>query len=656
VESRSQLRAWSTHSSSVYDLAFSPDDRQLATSAKDMTAWLLDVQQSIPPRVLHGHVQRVYGVSICSSTGRVSTGGADGAVKVWRQAATSVHTRMVTKFGGTVLTFSPDGESFIETTGAGESIVHASDGSAARVVPSSVVPGGARVAWYDRGFVLSGGGDVGLSKVLRQEARDRDAIEQWDYDADGDQDRVTGVGQPEHVLWQENLGDDRFAPPRLFEIPEARQQMTAVSNIDDDPDLEYLCLSPWRRNVVSIDFNASQESYQRRSVVEDLTEPAALIVADLNSDQRNDVVVAIDSCEALAWYEQVESSPPEFRNQGVLAANAHGVNSLAAADLLGNGKTDVVATRLNESTLLVLESTDRGKFVRHVLELGDLGPAIVDVVDFDEDGDADILVASADRAVWLENQGRRSFSAPQTIESLEAEWSRPLPPTVAIYDRDDLQSPRRLSVCTDVTHQVAMTRAGDRLAVATYANVIQVWDLKSDRHIKSLPTRDARTWDLAYSRDGRFLLAAVGDYLHIWDAKTYELISNLKRHENSIQQIDISARSDRIVTVSDDLTVRLSALPPHGDDVVLLGNNSSPRAVKFSDDGQRVVTGSVDGAVRIWDVRTGQELLTLDEGSELLGGAEGGVRDVAIVENRAVLALIRTDKHDASFVVEWRAD
>ena len=42
--------------------------------------------------------------------------------------------------------------------------------------------------------------------------------------------------------------------------------------------------------------------------------------------------------------------------------------------------------------------------------------------------------------------------------------------------------------------------------------------------------------------------------------------------------------------------------------------------VEFTRNGQRIATSSLDGTVRIWDVKTGLEVLTLDEHT---GGVEG---------------------------------
>jgi len=54
----------------------------------------------------------------------------------------------------------------------------------------------------------------------------------------------------------------------------------------------------------------------------------------------------------------------------------------------------------------------------------------------------------------------------------------------------------------------------------------------------------------------------------------------------------------------------------------LTGHSAELRPVAFSSDGKFLATGSGDNTAKIWDVETGQEVLTLP-------GSEGGVYGVA---------------------------
>jgi WD40 repeat protein len=81
----------------------------------------------------------------------------------------------------------------------------------------------------------------------------------------------------------------------------------------------------------------------------------------------------------------------------------------------------------------------------------------------------------------------------------------------------------------------------------------------------------------------------------------------LRGHANSVTSVLFSPDGTRIVTGSDDKTVRLwdaGTGEPVGEP--LRGHTDSVRSVSFSPDGTRIVTGSQDNTVRLWDALMSQ--------------------------------------------------
>ena len=67
----------------------------------------------------------------------------------------------------------------------------------------------------------------------------------------------------------------------------------------------------------------------------------------------------------------------------------------------------------------------------------------------------------------------------------------------------------------------------------------------------------------------------------------------------------------RIVSGSYDKTVKVWDAATGQETLTLKGHSMAVTSVAFSPDGRRIVSGSEDGTVKVWDAATGQETLTL---------------------------------------------
>ncbi|CAG7850026.1 SubName: Full=Related to WD40-repeat protein (Notchless protein) {ECO:0000313/EMBL:CCA75486.1} [Serendipita indica DSM 11827] len=83
----------------------------------------------------------------------------------------------------------------------------------------------------------------------------------------------------------------------------------------------------------------------------------------------------------------------------------------------------------------------------------------------------------------------------------------------------------------------------------------------------------------------------------------------LRGHEGSVNAIAFSPDGSRVVSCSDDQTIRLWYADT-GEQVgrPLRGHSDLVRAVAFSPDGSQVVSGSEDDTIRLWDANTGEQV------------------------------------------------
>jgi WD40 repeat protein len=77
----------------------------------------------------------------------------------------------------------------------------------------------------------------------------------------------------------------------------------------------------------------------------------------------------------------------------------------------------------------------------------------------------------------------------------------------------------------------------------------------------------------------------------------------LKGHTGSVRAASFSADGTRIVTASSDGTARVWDAKSGAEVLTLKGHTSLVTAASFSPDGTRIVTGSHDGTANVWDSR-----------------------------------------------------
>ncbi|KAF8236925.1 hypothetical protein L208DRAFT_575613 [Tricholoma matsutake] len=77
-------------------------------------------------------------------------------------------------------------------------------------------------------------------------------------------------------------------------------------------------------------------------------------------------------------------------------------------------------------------------------------------------------------------------------------------------------------------------------------------------------------------------------------------------HSKQVRTVVFSPDGSRVVSGSDDNTVRIWNVATGESEAELKGHSGSVYSVVFSPDGSRVVSGSFDNTVRIWNVATGE--------------------------------------------------
>jgi WD40 repeat protein len=176
--------------------------------------------------------------------------------------------------------------------------------------------------------------------------------------------------------------------------------------------------------------------------------------------------------------------------------------------------------------------------------------------------------------------------------------------TIRLWDTGTGEQERTLSGHGDLVQGLAFGPDGQRLAAACQKKV-RVWDTATWQEVFPTPltSRDAfRT--VAFSPDGQVLAAGgPGDFrVALWDAFRGDRIRELSGHNWAVWSVAFSPGGRRLAAASFAGTVRIWDVSS-GQEVVspALRHEAAATGVAFSPDGQRLVSGSLDGTVRMWD-------------------------------------------------------
>jgi WD40 repeat protein len=105
----------------------------------------------------------------------------------------------------------------------------------------------------------------------------------------------------------------------------------------------------------------------------------------------------------------------------------------------------------------------------------------------------------------------------------------------------------------------------------------------------------------------------------------------LQGHTDWVNAVALSSDGRRVVSGSYDKTLRVWDIESGQSLRTLQGHTSEVNAVALSSDGRRVVSGSRDHTLRVWDLKDGKELVTFT--------VEGNVTGCAVApDNRTIVA------------------
>jgi len=222
-----------------------------------------------------------------------------------------------------------------------------------------------------------------------------EAVEAFDIDGDGDLEILASydlddIFQDDVTSWHENTGGLAFGPPQNLHENMKGWDFLISGDITGDGITDLVMVSTARDQVAYSEHLGNGLFLETRELTQSKHTPRSMAQVDMNGDGLPDLLLTSLEDDKISYYQN--QGDGNYGEQIVITNYAHGVVYTEATDFDGDGDLDIYwyASRTNNLRVFWLENTGDLNFTNNFLYEGSGFDRRI-LVDYDQDGDMDFV-------------------------------------------------------------------------------------------------------------------------------------------------------------------------------------------------------------------------------------------------------------------------
>ncbi|NWX99740.1 APAF factor, partial [Nothoprocta ornata] len=167
----------------------------------------------------------------------------------------------------------------------------------------------------------------------------------------------------------------------------------------------------------------------------------------------------------------------------------------------------------------------------------------------------------------------------------------------------------------DAVYHACFSQDRQRIASCGADKTLQVFKAKSGERLLEIRAHDDEIFCCAFSADGAFVATCSADKkVKIWNSRTGQCMRVYEEHTEQVNCCQFNNKSGQYLlsTCSNDTFIKLWDLNRKYCRNTMFGHVNAVNHCKFSPNDEYVASCSTDGTVKLWEVRSANELKTIE--------------------------------------------